>query len=346
MRYIPISMLEPGMMLGQDIVDGAGRMLLAKDLFLNQEYIKNLDEMGFPGAYINDQFSEGIEIVQVIQPEIKREALSIVNSLFIDKGAVASQKCIDDVVMKVVESMLDNSAIMCNLLDLKKYDDYTYFHSINVAVLAAMIGVSMNMSVDELEMLTTAAMLHDVGKRFIPIEILGVKRALTFEERKVIQEHPRQGCDFLKEHYTFSASVYGGVLEHHEWYDGTGYPLGTKEEDIPLFGRIIKLVDVYDALTSKRPYHEAQPPADAVEYLMAMNSVEFDPGVLSVFLKKVAVYPIGCQVELSTGQHAIVVENFSDFVLRPRIKLLSNGSSVNLRDDVAARCITIKRMIM
>lgn len=83
-----------------------------------------------------------------------------------------------------------------------------------------------------------------------------------------------------------------GVLEHHEWYDGTGYPLGTKEEDIPLFGRIIKLVDVYDALTSKRPYHEAQPPADAVEYLMAMNGVEFDPGVLSVFLKKVAVYPI------------------------------------------------------
>ena len=105
-------------------------------------------------------------------------------------------------------------------------------------------------------------------------------------------------------------------------------------------------MDVYDALTSKRPYHEAQPPSDAVEYLMAMNGVEFDPVVLGVFLKKVAVYPIGCQVELSTGQHAIVVENYSDFVLRPRLKLLSNGSVVNLRDDVAARCITIKRMIM
>lgn len=346
MRYIPISMLEPGMMLGQDIVDGSGRMLLAKELFLNQEYINNLDEMGFPGAYINDQFSEGIEIVQVIQPEIKREALSIVSSLFIDKGAVASQKCIDEVVIKVVESMLDNSAIMCNLLDLKKYDDYTYFHSINVAVLAAMIGVSLGMEVEELEMLTTAAMLHDVGKRFIPIEILGAKRALTYEERKVIQEHPRQGCDFLKEHYTFSAYVYGGVLEHHEWYDGSGYPLGTEREDIPLFGRIIKLVDVYDALTSKRPYHDAQTPSDAVEYLMAMNGVEFDPKVLTAFLKKVAVYPLGCQIELSTGQHAIVLENFSDFVLRPKVKLLGNGAIINLKDDENARNITIKRMIM
>ena len=105
-------------------------------------------------------------------------------------------------------------------------------------------------------------------------------------------------------------------------------------------------MDVYDALTSKRPYHEAQPPADAVEYLMAMNGVEFDPKVLGVFLKKVAVYPIGCQVELSTGQHAIVVENFSDFVLRPRVRMLSNGSTINLRDDVHARSITIKRMIM
>ena len=236
MRYIPISMLETGMMLGQDIIDGCGRMLLAKNLFLNQEYICNLIELGFPGAYINDEFSEGIEIVQIIQPEIKREALGIVSTLFIDKGAKAAQKSIDEVVLKVIANILENSSVMCNLLDLKKYDDYTYFHSINVAVLSAMIGVTINMDEKELEQLTTAAMLHDVGKRFIPIEILGAERALTVEERKVIQQHPIQGCDFLKEHYSFSELIYGGVMEHHEWYDGTGYPYGTAKDDIPLFG--------------------------------------------------------------------------------------------------------------
>ena len=346
MRYIPISMLETGMMLGRDIVDGTGRMLLSKDLFLNQDYILSLSEMGYPGAYINDKFSEGVEIVQVIQPEIKREALGIVSTLFIDKGATASQDCIDEIVMKVVEQILENSAVMCNLLDLKKYDDYTYFHSINVAVLSAMIGVALNMDFQELKELTTAGMLHDVGKRFIPIEILGAQRALTTEERKVIQEHPKQGCDFLKEHYDFSDIFYDGVMGHHEWHDGTGYPNEKSGDEIPLFGKLIKLVDVYDALTSKRPYHEAQTPSDAVEYLMAMNGIEFDPKVLVVFLAKIAVYPIGCMVELSNGQQGIVIENFGDFILRPKVKLLSDGTILDLKDDKCTRNITIKRLVM
>ena len=346
MRYIPISMLETGMMLGQDIVDGTGRMLLSKELFLNQEYILSLTEMGFAGAYINDKFSEGVEIIQVIQPEIKREALGIVSTLFIDKGSSATQNCVDEIVMKVVEQILDNSSVMCNLLDLKKYDDYTYFHSINVAVLSAMIGVAMKMEFEELKALTTSAMLHDVGKRFIPIEILGAERALTSEERKVIQEHPRQGCEFLKEHYNYSDHIYEGVMGHHEWYDGTGYPQGIAGDEIPLFGKIIKLVDVYDALTSKRPYHEAQTPSDAVEYLMAMNGIEFDPEVLVIFLRKVAVYPLGCMVELSNGQQGIVVENFGNFILRPKVKLLKDSSIVNLRDDQEARSVTIIKMVM
>ena len=346
MRYIPISMLETGMMLGQDIVDGTGRMLLSKELFLNQEYILSLTEMGFAGAYINDKFSEGVEIIQVIQPEIKREALGIVSTLFIDKGSSATQNCVDEIVMKVVEQILDNSSVMCNLLDLKKYDDYTYFHSINVAVLSAMIGVAMKMEFEELKALTTSAMLHDVGKRFIPIEILGAKRALIPEERMVIQEHPRQGCEFLKEHYDYSDHIYESVMGHHEWYDGTGYPQGIARDEIPLFGKIIKLVDVYDALTSKRPYHEAQTPSDAVEYLMAMNGIEFDPEVLVVFLKKVPVYPLGCMVELSNGQQGIVVENFGNFILRPKVKLLKDSSIVNLRDDQEARSVTIVKMVM
>jgi len=346
MRYIPISMLETGMMLGQDIVDGAGRMLLSKELFLNQEYILSLTEMGFTGAYINDEFSEGVEIIQVIQPEIKREALGIVSTLFIDKGSRATQDCVDEIIMKVVEEILDNSSVMCNLLDLKKYDDYTYFHSVNVAVLSAMIGVAMKMDFEELKELTTSAMLHDVGKRFIPIEILGAKRALTPEERMVIQEHPRQGCEFLKEHYHYSDHIYEGVMGHHEWYDGTGYPKGIARDEISLFGKIIKLVDVYDALTSKRPYHEAQTPSDAVEYLMAMNGIEFDPEVLLVFLRKVAVYPLGCMVELSNGQQGIIVENFGNFILRPKVKLLKDGTIVDLRDDKNARSVTIIKMVM
>ncbi|MEG1596277.1 MAG: HD-GYP domain-containing protein [Lachnospiraceae bacterium] len=347
MRYVPMSLLKDGMPLGQDVYDGTGRMLLAKHLLLNNNYITTLEQLGFPGAYIDDEFSAGLEIVEIVRPEIKREALQVVSALFQDaSGEVTSQSSINDLVMKVVDSILDNGDIMCNMMDLKKYDDYTYFHSVNVAVLSAMIGAGLGLGEDELQHLTTAAMLHDIGKKFIDSEILSAERSLTVSEMDAVREHPRLGCEFLRKNYAFSAYVYSGILEHHEWYSGEGYPLGKKKDEIPLHARIIKLVDVYDALISKRPYHEAESPSDAVEYLMAMNGREFDPMVLDMFLKRISVYPIGCQVEISDGRQAIVTDNYCDFILRPKIKLLESGDIIDLKDDPAARKITVKRMVM
>lgn len=347
MRYVPIEKLNAGMAVGQDIYDGEGRLVLAKHLMLNEEYIRGLVELGFPGAYIDDDFTEDIVIAEVLRPEVKKEAVRLVHDLFLtDVKEPTSQEEIQRVIMAVVQDVMNNGDVMCNMLDLKTYDDYTYFHCVNVAVLSTMIGVSYGLDEDELCQLATAAILHDVGKRFVEIDVLNAKRALTEEERRLIVQHPKLGYEFLKDNYEFVSNVYTSVLQHHEWYNGEGYPLRRSGNDIPLYARIIKMTDVYDALTSKRPYHAPYSPSEAVEYLMGNTGVEFDPDLVNIFLRKIAAYPVGCEVALSDGRTAIVMENYEEFILRPKVKVIPTGEIVNLKDDAEARSITITELLI
>ncbi len=347
MRYMPIEKIVPGMAVGHDIYDSEGHLILAKHLILNAEYAERLDGWGIPGVYIDDEFTEDIEIEQVLRPEVKKRAVKMVRDLFlIEEGNAAAQEEVQKLVQDVVNDVINNGDVMCNMLDLKKYDDYTYFHSVNVAVLSAMIGSSCHLSAEELNILTTAAVLHDIGKRFVDINILNAQRALTEAERRIIIEHPKLGYDFLKDNYDFSANVYASVLQHHEWYNGEGYPLGRAGDEIPLYARIIKLADVYDALTSKRPYREALPPSEAVEYIMGAGGVEFDFNLIDLFVKKIVAYPVGCEVRLSDGRTAIVVKNYADFILRPCIKLIPTGEILDLKEDPDARCITITKLLI
>lgn len=347
MRYMPMARVEKGMVLGQDIYDGEGRLLLGKHLILNNDYVRELLSLGFPGIYVDDDFTEDLMIPQVIRPELKREALKMVHDLFLDnKNLPMEQRNLQEIVMSVMEEVLNNGDVMCNMLDIKTYDDYTYFHSVNVAVLSAMIGASCNMNKEELSILTTAALLHDVGKRFVEADVLNVKRTLTEEERILIVQHPKLGCEFLKDNFAFSPEVYTSVLEHHEWYNGCGYPMRKSGSDIPIYARIIKLADVYDALTSRLPYHEAVSPSEAVEYIMANAGAEFDPELVDVFMRKIAVYPVGCEVTLSDGRTAVVMENHREFILRPRVKIIPSGEIIDLKSDEGARSLTILELIV
>lgn len=350
MRYIPTSRLEPGMALGHDIFDGAGRLLLAKHLLLTAEHISNLEFLGFPGIYIDDKFTRGIEIQQILGPQLKSRALKLVHDLFtMDDGETepsAAEVKIRATVERVVEEILCNGDVMCNMMDIKDYDDYIYFHSINVGILSVMVGSRYGLSQEELNLLAMAGFLHDLGKRFLDAEIVNSSWPLSGEAREMWKNHPQYGVDYLKKHFDFPSVVYTGILEHHEWYNGKGYPLGKAGEDIQLFARIIKLTDCYDALVSRRPSRKAHTPADAMEYLMAGTGTEFDPALVKIFSRKLAVYPQGCEVELSDGRHGVVARNFEDFPLRPLVKLFDTGELLNLRDSQELRHVTVGRIVV
>lgn len=350
MRYLPTSKLMPGMALGQDIYDGAGRLLLAKHLLLNAEYISHLEFLGFPGVYIDDEFTRGIEIQEVLSPQIRSVALGMVHELFsfTAEGAEPSVEeiRIQKTVETVVESIVRNGDVMCNMIDIKNYDDYMYYHSIQVGILSIIVGLRYGLEQEELCKLAIAAFLHDIGKRFIDSDDTGDVWPPEGQEGEAFKSHPKLGAEFLRSAYHFPLDVYTGILEHHECYNGEGYPLNKTGDEIHLYARIIKLTDSYDALTSRRPGREMQAPSDALEHLMALAGIWYDPNLVNILMRKVAVYPVGCEVELSNGRHAVVAQNFEDFPLRPLVKVIETGEMLNFRDDAEARSVTLGRIVL
>jgi HD-GYP domain-containing protein (c-di-GMP phosphodiesterase class II) len=338
------------MALGQDIYDGGGRLLLAKHLLLSEEYISDLEFLGFPGVYIDDEFTRGIEIQQVLSPEIQSKALEMINDMFRfdadEQDLPVKEVYIRKIVEDVIYDILNNGDVMCNMLDIRDYDDYIYFHSIDVGVRAAMIGAWYGLDREQTKYLTIAGMLHDIGKKFLPADIVERKWMLQGADREQWKRHPKLGADYLRSGYNFPMEVYEGILGHHEWYDGQGYPEAKKGTDIALFARIIKLSDSYDTLISHRPGCIALAPSEALEYVMAMSGTEFDPGLVTILARNIVQYPIGHEVELSDGRHAIIARNYKDFTLRPLVKILGTGEMLNLRDDMDARNITVGKLVM
>lgn len=185
-------------------------------------------------------------------------------------------------------------------------DRYTYSHSLHVGILANKFGNWLHLKENRIYNLTTAALLHDIGKSRIKKEIITRPDSLTDEEYKEVKKHSEYGYKLLKKSGRFSKSIMAGVLTHHECYHGGGYPLGLSGEDIPLFGRIIAICDTFDALTTDRPYQNSVSPFTAVK-IMEKDFDSFDHSLKMLFIEKIPYSLIGDRVILSDKQLAKVV---------------------------------------
>ncbi len=334
MRYMPIAKVDAGMVLGQGILDREGEVMLAKGTLLGQEETRSLVDMGVSGIYIEDAASSGLEVPGLISQALWQEALRLVHDLFQEGDAPeVGQDGIIDVARRMTKELLAGRGLLYNRIDIRAADDYTFFHAVNVAALSVMLGIQTeNLDLEELTMLAAAGLVHDVGRRYVEEAVLNAKRALTEEERMLVVQHAKLSYDYLKEHYDFAPEILAGVLEHHEWYNGCGYPMRRSGYEISYFARIIKIADVFDALTSKVPYHDPVSPSGAVDYILANTGAEFDPDLAELFVKKIAIYPAGCQVKLSDGRDALVLENSPESLLRPKVRVLPDGEVVDLQE--------------
>ena len=344
MRYVPSLCLREGMTLGKDIIGTCGQTLLREGVVLNKSYVNTIVNMGFAGVYINDDLSNDIEVISIVSDDLRQKTITGVRDLFLsidinEKNAAEKMIQVKQRVNEILEEVLENGHLVINMMDLKFFDDYTYQHSVNVAILSMVFGASLNLKKDKLYQLGLGALLHDIGKVFIDKNILNKPGRLTEEEFKIIKQHSMLGYEYLRNQFDFPIVSYMATLDHHEKIDGTGYPRGKEGKNISLFGKIISIVDVYDALTSKRPYRVAMQPSEAIEYLMAGAGTSFDYELVTKFIKKVAAYPVGNCVTLSNGYKAIVINNFEDANLRPEVRVFEqNGEpiepfEINLRDD-------------
>lgn len=342
MRYIPVLCLKEGMKLGKNIYSTEGVVLLAEDVILTEEYIASLIKIGVNGVYIDDNISSDIVVQNIISDELRIEAIKSIKSIYNNSRNIGRTiNMVENIAKSIMFEILRNKNIMINMIDIKTFDDYMYTHCLNVGVLAAVVGVGLNLDTKKIEKLTAAGLLHDIGKVFIAKDVLNKTEKLTEEEEKLVESHAELGYRYIKQYYTIPVTSYVGVLQHHERFDGKGYPDGKKGDGISQFGRIICLCDAYDKLVTEAPTRKACIPSEAIEYIMANNGQMFDPKLVKIFLRRVAPYPVGSILRLSNGEKVIVIENNEECSIRPKVRNVETQEVYDLTYDWNLRNVTI-----
>ena len=335
-RFVPINEIQPGTELKQTVFGGNGEILLNSGVVLDNYYLNKLKKLGLNGVYIEDAISEGIEVKDIIGDELRQKSIKHIKQTFltVQKPHVSEQEKehqfdeLNQTVKNVVDEVLSNNDLMINMIDLKVFNEYTFYHSLNVALIAIVLGVSLGLSKQDLNELCLASFLHDIGKLFVPDTILNKSGPLSEKEMSVIKKHPQDGRDYLHKHHQISNKTAEGIYSHHEKWNGTGYPEQLKHSDIPFFGRIISVADVYDALVSDRPYRCGYEPSDALEYILSGNDLFFDPSVVDALMSKVSPYPLGSIVFLSNNTTGIVVKNFEKRGSRPLVRVFEENGKI------------------
>lgn len=356
MRRIPCSFLMPGVEVASHVYDHDGRILLAKGVRLTKAYINALVKKGIPSIYIEDEISQDISISDVILEETRVQASNCIkktiNSVctrLVNRDAINIRE-IKSSISEIVSQLLENKSMIYDIIDIRSIDDYLFGHSVNVCVLSLMAGISLNYGRAQLEQLAVGALLHDIGKALVPPLILNKPGILTEKEFQEIKKHPEYSLGLLRKNSSIDSVSRIIAYEHHEKYNGEGYPLGKSRKDILDMSQIVGMVDMYDAITSNRCYREGMPPNEAYELLAGSGDSYFKFEIVQAFLSKVAAYPSGTVVELSTNQIAIVVNNTCNYPLTPRVRLLFEpdgrvaGPSIEL-DLMGQTKVVIKRVL-
>ena len=361
MKRIAIYTAMPDMILAKDIYSRNGRLLLRKGAALTEEWIDKLMEFGVPTLYVVGDSPEDESIVEetrsitaqsgskrmyagevpdMISQKEREEAERVVHDIMFDvkKGLPVKLSEAHNVVEKIIGHLIDVKHIVGKLADIRILDDYTFAHSVNVCIMSLSTGIIMGYSKLRLRELGLGAILHDVGKVKVPDEIINKCGPLTEKEFEEIKRHTILGYEMLNNHSEITPNAAKISLQHHECYNGTGYPNGVKDSDIHEYSRIVALADVYDALTADRVYKNAILPYEAMEIIIASSGYQFDPEIVRIFVENSEIYPIGSTVELNTGEFGVVVDVNRTLPTRPTVQLvtdfegniINNGAKINL----------------
>ena len=339
MRLYRTNELQEGMILARDVysLDVLNSLLLLpKDTVLTTKIIYRMIDNGIKRVFIRDGRYEDCETIQLLTKEEREQAVSEIRKVYEKNNINATSigledmRVLEDITTMLVHKITTTPTLKTSMSDLRSYDEYTYHHCLSVACLSIAIGTALNLDEEKLQKLGLSALLHDIGKTMVGIDIINKPTRLTTEEFELVKMHPTLGGDYLRKHQLCNMDVYNGVLTHHEKFDGTGYPLKLKGENIPLFGRIISVADVYDALTSNRSYRKSLLTHEAFEYILGGVGTLFDETIVKAFTRAVAPYPIGTLVSLSNGQTGLVVGINEDFPLRPEIINLETNEQIDL----------------
>jgi len=337
MRFVPVDSLKEGMIVARDIISSSKVFVLKKGAVLSGKHIRFLIEKGYLGSYIKDSESEEVEVEESISIDTLIDSVNAVESGNVDAILEAANGIVKDISKM--------SRLSIDLLDLRSFDDYTYHHSVNVAVYSVAIGMKLGLDKETLEQISITGLTHDLGKSQISESIIAKNGTLTDDEYNQIKMHPKYSFDLLFDRSDIPSAVRQAVLLHHENENGTGYPYGKESSEIPLMAKIIHVADVYDALTTKRPYKNPYTPVAAFDYLRGGKGILFNPSIVEAMEEVVPAYPVGVDVELSNGERALVMAHSSN-ARRPIVLIRESGQLVNLNNTELYKRVFIEKTLI
>lgn len=264
--------------------------------------------------------------------QVYQAAKTIVQNAMHDTrlGRAINAESVRQIVSDMTDSVLRNSDALTSLSRLKRVDEYTFYHSVNTALLAMSLGRKLGFDRSALHLAGVGTLLHDIGKMKIPLEVLNKPGRFEAHEMEIMKQHVLRGVEVLNSTTGLGDSYIRPALEHHERVNGAGYPHRRAKQDISQFGLITAVVDVYDAMTSDRCYHKGKPAHEALQFLYRLSlEGHLDSTLVQRFIQVVGVYPVGSVVELNTGEVGIVKRINHHAPLAPMVLLVrSEGNTL------------------
>lgn len=334
MRRVGLKWLHPGMILEKPVYSRGGRILLDKGVELKESYIKRLADFGVTHVYIYDERIAEVIIDDFVNEETRIEAAKIVKDAVdsIRFGEELDAKAIKQAVTEIIKQILANKDALFHLSEIRVAGEQLFHHSVNVAIHAIITGLTIKYSEDDLLQLGKGALLHDIGKSRLPERIINPAVPLAEPESREVKNHTVYGFEILRYNSGFSLLEAHVAYQHHECFDGSGYPRQLKGSDIHEFARITAIANTYDALICGL-YEKKLLPYQTMEYITAQAGIAFDPELARYFSTNIAVYPLGSLVKLNTGDKGFVIQIPRNYPTRPVVRIIEDSSGRSYRKD-------------